>query len=180
MWWRVHADTGHGPWNRLRSWGPLTSARFDPHPAGAPQDHPGCGVLYAADDLPTALAEVYQSSRVVNTRRGDPAAYAFRSTRPVKLLDLSGFWPLRAGASHAINTGRKDFARRWARMFTAVWPECDGVRYTSSMSGRPCAVFYHPAESAIPDGFEIGFPLAQPAMSDWMLAAAAQIGYQLT
>lgn len=97
----------------------------------------------------------------------------------MKLLDLTGFWPLRAGASHAINTGRKDASRSWARSFRQVWPACDGVLYTSSMSGTTCAALYHPAQPAIPDDPELAFGLSDPAMSDWMLAAAGQIGYQL-
>src|SRR3954471_4175191 len=56
------------PWHQLRHVGP-TRARFDPHPASnsneAPTSHPDFAVLYAAADVDTALADVFQRGRVV-------------------------------------------------------------------------------------------------------------------
>ncbi len=68
--WRVHRTTGEHvrPWNELRTFGPLPSMRWDPHPGPQPADHPD-GVLYAASDVATSLAEIYQSTRVIEPRR---------------------------------------------------------------------------------------------------------------
>ena len=66
---RIHG--GAGPftlaWHELRHFGP-TPTRFDPHPA-PPGYHADYAVLYAAADIDTALAEVFQRGRVV-----EPAA----------------------------------------------------------------------------------------------------------
>lgn len=84
--------------------GPGRRMRFDPHlPPPRVQDR---GVCYTAFDLPTAIAEVFQETRAVNLRRGAPWLTAWLPSRPLRLLDLTGLWPLRNGASHAINTGR--------------------------------------------------------------------------
>lgn len=179
--WRIAAPASDRPWNQLRSFGPLPSAKFDPHPAADLTTHPEHGVLYAALDLPTALAEVYQLTRTINTRRIDPAtrAYAFKLTGRVRLLDITGFWPLRAGASHAINTGRKDSTRAWARAFTEVWPDTAGVYYTSSLTGQPCLALYRPAAPTVPDKPTQSFALTAPATRTWLERAAHQIGYRL-
>lgn len=118
--WRVFRTTGPhtSPWNALRTFGPISTCRFDPHPDGPPRHHPGVRVMYTAASLPTAVAEVFQTTRVVDGRHGAPAAVAFRLNRPVQLLDLSGGWPLRAGAAHVINTGRRAAARSWASAIT--------------------------------------------------------------
>ncbi|MDQ2845269.1 MAG: RES domain-containing protein, partial [Actinomycetota bacterium] len=50
--------------NGFRSYGPLSSGRYDPHPP-PPADQPEHGIAYAADNLTTAIAEVFQTSRRV-------------------------------------------------------------------------------------------------------------------
>jgi hypothetical protein len=70
--WRVHRTSGDHvvPWNQLRYWGPSPTMRFDPHePPPRTQDR---GVTYTALTVPTALAEVFQQRRVINTRRRTP------------------------------------------------------------------------------------------------------------
>ena len=179
--WRIHRTTGlHvAPWNQLRSFGPISTCRFDPHPAGPPRPHPGVGVLYAAGDLPTALAEVYQTTRVIDVIAGSPAASAFRFRRPVQLLDLTNEWPLRAGASHVINTGRRSATRTWARAFLALWPDLDGLWHTSSLTGRPCITLYQAGADALPTKPAHTFTLDDRSYLDWLLIAADTIGYDL-
>jgi Arc/MetJ family transcription regulator len=59
----------------MRSFGPLASARFDPHPP-PPQNHSTERVLYAAGDLVTALAERFQNGREIRCRQpADPIVY---------------------------------------------------------------------------------------------------------
>jgi hypothetical protein len=110
--WRIHRTTGPhvAPFNNLRTFGPIRSCRFDPHPDGPATEHQGIGVLYAAGTLQTSLAEVFQITRVIDCVTDAPAASAFRLRRTVKLLDLTGEWPVRSGASHVINTGRRSAA----------------------------------------------------------------------
>lgn len=179
--WRIHRTSGPRVvrWNELRTYGPIGSCRFDPQPDGPARAHPGVGVLYAAGALPTALAEVYQTARVVDCVTGAPAAAAFRVRRPLRLLDLTGDWPLRAGASHVINTGRHSATRAWARAFLAVWPGLDGLWYTSSLTAGPCLALFQPAADALPDRPSHAFSLADPAYRDWLLIAADTIGYDL-
>ncbi|MET0966845.1 MAG: RES family NAD+ phosphorylase [Nakamurella sp.] len=179
--WRIHRTAGSfvAPWNALRTFGPIRTCRFDPHPDGPATDHPGIGVLYAAGNLQTALAEVFQTTRVVDCVTGGPAASAFRLQRTARLLDLTGEWPIRSGASHIINTGRRSVTRAWARAFVAVWPGIEGLRHTSSMTGEACTTLYTPAADALPARPEVSFRLSEPAYRNWMLVAADTIGYDI-
>ena len=65
--WRIHRTRGVHviPWNALRRYGPLPSMRFDPHPP--PLGEHDEGVLYAATSLTTALAETFQTTRLIDT-----------------------------------------------------------------------------------------------------------------
>ena len=98
--WRVHRTVGLHvlPWNLFRTYGPLTSMRWDPHPGEHPAAGTG-GVLYAAGDIATCLAEVYQTTRLVDTGSGAPALTAWTPLRALRLLDLTGTWALRNTAS---------------------------------------------------------------------------------
>ena len=179
--WRIRRTTGAHVlgWNEFRDYGPIRTCRFDPHPDGPPRRHRGIRVLYAAAALPTALAEVYQDTRVIDCVGGSPTATAFRFRRAVRLLDLTGDWPLRAGASHAINTGRRNASRAWARAFLSVWPNLDGLWHTSSLTGRPCVTLYTGAADALPPAPAHTFGLDDPRYLDWLLVAADTIGYDL-
>lgn len=179
--WRVHATTGAHvlPWNRLRGFGPVPAGRFDPHPepAGDTADE---GVLYLAVDIVTALAEVYQVTRLVSRRRGSPYLTGLRLTRTVHLLDLSGSWPTRAGASQAISAGRRDRSRAWARAVRAAFPDLDGLWYPSSMhAGQPCVALWTPGADALPADPELSLALAHPVLSEPLAQACDEIGYRL-
>ena len=97
--WRVHRTSGEHvvPWDQLRYWGPASTMRFDPQ---EPPPHvQSRGVSYAALSVPTALAEVFQRTRVINIRRCMPYLTDWSPARPLTLLQLAGTWPIRAGAS---------------------------------------------------------------------------------
>ncbi|WP_300681587.1 RES family NAD+ phosphorylase [Nocardioides sp.] len=149
--WRVHPTVGQHVlgWSTLRQWGPAVSARFDPHPMPTGQ-HPGLGVTYAATDLATSVAEVFQYDRVIDTVTGRPKATSWQPIRPLRLLDLTGEWALRNGASHSFASGPRATCRAWARAIAATWPDLDGVSSLSTLTGRPVVALWAPAADSFP------------------------------
>ena len=178
--WRVHETVGPHvlDWNQLRHFGPVADCRFDPQPPPPGPGNPE-GVLYAAVDLPTTLAERFQTTRTVDRRRGSPALVAWHPTRPLQLLDLTGDWPVRLGASHVINTGRRDVCRAWARALRAAWPDADGLRHTSSMTGHPGVTLWTPAANSFPARPDFSELLAHPGLATWLAAACRTVGYRM-
>ncbi|WP_083562261.1 RES family NAD+ phosphorylase [Mycobacterium malmoense] len=174
--WRVHRSKGEyvRPWNELRTYGPLASMRWDPHPGLSPATHPD-GVLYAATDVATSLAEVYQTTRVIDTRAGAPRLTAWQPTRPLRLLDLSGTWLLRNGASAALLAAPRSICRRWAGAIYANWPELDGLYAPSTMTGQLSVALWSAAADSIPTTPAFSRPLTQPLVWSLAQAAAAEI-----
>jgi hypothetical protein len=181
---RVHLTASAHPsrWNELRQVGPLPAARFDPHPPtadGQPAPAAGCGVLYAAVTLRTCLAEAFQATRVVDRRTGRPWLAVFRPRRTLRLLDLAGTWPTRAGASQAISSGPRDRARAWARAIRAAYDDVDGLWYRSSMdSGHPAVCLWEPAADALPDQPAAHLPLDAPGLALPVARASRRLGYR--
>lgn len=178
--WRVHRTNGDHvlAWNALRTFGPLPSMRWDPHPGVQPSVQAE-GVLYAALDITTSLAEVYQLTRLIETRAGAPALTGWQPERPLRLLDLSGTWLLRNGASAALLAAPRSTCRRWARAIYASWPDVDGLYVPSTLTGRPNVVLWNPAADSLPAMPGFSRPLAHPLV--WSIAqeAAAEIGYRI-
>jgi hypothetical protein len=116
--WRVHYLGGPQParWNAFR------------------------GILYLAASPITCIAEVFQVTRVVDRNRDKPWLTGFETTRDVTLIDLTGAWPTRAGASIAINTGPRPRAQGWSRLIYATYPDIEGLLYCSSMHANQTAV----------------------------------------
>jgi len=177
--WRVYFQCGRHPttWDRLRAFGP-TNARFDPHlPPPSVQDRK---VLYGARGGPVCIAEVFQETRVIDRTANDPALVGFVVTRALTLLDLTGVWPTRAGASMAINSGTRLRAQRWARAIYAAFPTLDGIHYASSMFGNaPAVALFERAEDAIPDFPTFHRRLDDPVLDAVLRNVAARIGYLL-
>lgn len=180
MLWRVHRTVGLHvlPWNQFRTYGPLTSMRWDPHPGEHPAAGTG-GVLYAAGDIATCLAEVYQTTRLVDTGSGAPALTAWTPLRALRLLDLTGAWALRNTASAALTAAPRVVCRRWARAIHTTWPDLDGLYVTSTMTGRPNVVLWQPAADSTPALPAFSRSLATPLV--WSIAhvAATKIGYAI-
>lgn len=186
--YRIFRAGGEHPtaWNSVRTFGP-TSSRFDPHvPPPHEQDR---GVLYAAGSVPTALAEAFGQTRLIEPRRADPWLAGFRLVGPLRLLDLSGAWPTRAGASQAISSGPRVMARMWAR---AVYEDyaLDGLWYPSSMSGAQrlrgdpplhgfSVAIFGRAARALPRRPSLHLPLDHPALADALAVIAERYGYGL-
>lgn len=179
--WRVYFRAGRYPsaWYGFRAFGPLNTARFDHHNAdakGNPQTQ-NRAILYAALHGPTCLAEVFQSTRIIDRHARSPWLVAFATTRELTLLDLRTTFPTRAGASMAINTGSRSRAQRWAQTFYDAY-EIDGVIYPSSMYGnQPAVALFERCQDTLPRTPEFHRALADPALQRRISATAREIGY---
>jgi hypothetical protein len=178
--WRVHRTEGEHvlPWNKLRTYGPLPSMRWDPQ-SGPEPISAAEGVLYAAADVATRLAEVYQITRVIDTRAGAPTLTAWQPQRRLRLLDLSGTWLLRNTASAALPAAPRSICRRWARVIYTTWPELDGLYAPSTLTGRANIVLWNAAADSIPTMPSFSRPLTHPLVWSIAQAAAAEIGYRI-
>lgn len=179
--WRIYFRGGAHPtaWNEFRHWGP-TSSRFDHHTT--PRRVQSRAILYAAagtDAVLTALAEVFQDARLVDRRRNEPWLAGFQLSHPVKLLDTTGLWPVRAGGSMAINSGSRARARDWSRAVYRTYDDAHGVAYPSSIVNRPALALYERAEHAVPAHPVFHQPLAHPGLAAGLLAYAKRLRYAL-
>lgn len=153
--WRIHKTRGPYPtaWDDYRNYGPLRGMRWDPHPVGPPKDHPAYAVLYAAYDLHTCLAEVFQAGRRIDTRRAAPYATAWFPARPLRLLDLTGDWPMRMGGAHALLSAPKSTCRNWAHEIATARQNAtlplDGILARSTVTGRDMPVLFAPSRAAL-------------------------------
>ncbi|APU14208.1 MULTISPECIES: RES family NAD+ phosphorylase [Actinoalloteichus] len=177
-------------WNTFRRVGPLAHARFDPHPvaddAPAPAGAPGAakaadGVLYFGLSVRTSIAEVFQAGSIVDRRTRAPHLVVLRPVRPLRLLDIAGLWPTRAGASQAISSGPKDRTQAWARAIRTAYPQLDGLWYRSSMdSGSPAVCLWDPPSgSALPDSPDVLLPLNHPGLDLPLGRICEQLHYTL-
>ena len=167
-------------WNEFRAWGP-TDARFDHHLP--PPSLQGREILYGAIGPRgglTALAEVFQETRVVERTRKGPCLMAFDTTVDLQLLDLTGTWPTSAGASMAITSGPRARARRWSQAIHAAFPAVDGLLYGSSMNGnQPCVALYERAARAMPANPSYNRMLTDPTLLTTLKNACTDLHYAL-
>lgn len=182
-WWRAYSTAGTAttPWNEPRYWGPV-KARFEPHEPPT-RMHIDRAVWYAAARPRTAIAEVFQRTRVVRRR---PTMYlaAVQLSRDVVLLDVTGddghgAWVTRSGASMALSTGRHDYASAWARAICEAFPTLDGIAYRASMEGGLAVALFHPAADAMPSMPLTNRSLADPALTTRLAHVCDEIGYRL-
>lgn len=177
--WRVYFQGGAHPttWEAFRAFGPC-DARFDHHLP--PRRMQGRGILYAALAGKTCIAEVYQATRLVDRGEASPALVAFETARDLKLLDLTGSWPTRAGASMALCTGPRVRARRWSQAIYQAFPEVDGLLSASSMhANRPSVALYERAAESVPRRPVFHRRLDDPVLLTVLRNAAADLGYGL-
>ncbi len=174
--WRIYLRGGAfpGTWNGFRYFGP-TNGRFDHHLA--PRSVQARGILYAAVHGETAFAEVFQESRVIDRRMNDPYLVAFALRSPLSLLNLTGAWPTRAGASATINSGPRPRARRWSERCYEAYPDIHGLWYASSMDGHRHAVALYERADAMPARPSFHRALGDPALTAVVLRAGARFGY---
>lgn len=180
--WRVYFQGGAHPttWDQFRAWGP-TNARFDHHPP--PPSLKTEQILYGAigaNAAVTSIAEVFQAARVVDRRHAAPSWVAFHCTRDLELLDLTGTWPTRAGASMAIASGPRSRARLWSQAIYAAFPQIDGLLYGSSMNANaPSVALYERALTAMPAAPVFHRQLADPAVLTLLKNACNAVNYIL-
>jgi RES domain len=180
MLWRVYFARGDHPssWGEFRDFGPVRTARFDHHVL--PPRRQDRAILYAAERGSTCFAEVFQATRTIDRGRGDPWLVSFALARDVRLLDLAGAWPTRAGASQAISTGPRARAREWSRAVYEAYPDVEGLSYPSSMLGPTRAVaLYERARDAIASAPPFHAPLTHPGLQAPIQRIAARLGYRL-
>lgn len=178
--WRAYFRGGTHPktWNQFRSYGPVSSGRFDHH--NPPPHRQRRAILYAAIEGPTCIAEIFQDTRVVDRHRNEPWLAAFETEGALALLDLTGNWPTRAHASMAINSGPRPRAQRWARSIYDAYPAIDGIEYPSSMDGnRPAVALFERALPAMPKHPRFNRALAEPPLLIPIANAAARFGYRV-
>lgn len=177
--WRVYLRGGRHAtsWSAFRAYGP-TSGRFDHHEP--PPRAQARRILYAAPSGQTCLAEVFQDARVIDRQGRAPWLVGFRTAVELTLLDLTGSWPTRVGASMALSSGPRPRARRWSQAIHAAFPEVQGLWYPSAMlANRPAVALYERAEAALPRVPVFNRPLADPALLTPLKNAAYDLGYGL-
>ncbi len=181
--WRAYFRGGPHPgrWSQMRTFGP-TTARFDhqlPGARGEPMDQTRA-IQYLALDGVTPLAEVFQDSRVIDRAARLPWLVAYELAADVELLDLTGAYPTRAGASMLINCGPRPRARAWSRAFYEAYPQIQGLHYASCMhENRPSLALYERAAVAIPARPSFHRALADQALRLMLRNAAVRLNYFL-
>ena len=170
----------------FRTFGP-TASRFDHHlpgPGGEPVSG-GRGILYTMEEgthsFEAALAEMFQDTRTIDLVEEAPIVSVFETRRDLRLLDLTGLWATRVGASAAISSGSRERAREWSRDFHEAYPTIDGLRYRSSMSGggNVAMALYERAIDAMPTQDLVRVPLGHPEMRREVVDVAERIGYEV-
>jgi hypothetical protein len=176
--WRIYYRGGSHPtaWNRFRHWGPVPTARFDHHES--PAHRQTRGILYGALRVYTCFAEVFQETRTIEQSRNRPWLVGFEVTRKVSLLDLTRTWPTKAGASMAINSGRRDRARGWSLRIYEDYPAVEGLYYPSSLDGnQPAVALYERAQGGLPARPLFHRALVDPGLNGAIARAALLFNY---
>lgn len=181
--WRVYFRGGPRPvrWSQMRTFGP-TTARFDhqlPDAAGQPQEQQRA-IQYLALDGLSPLAEVFQDARVIDRSARSPWLVAYALAQDLELLDLTGAFPTRAGASMLINCGSRLRARLWSRAFYEAYPQAQGLYYASCMHrNSPSVALYERGAGAIPARPAFHRALSDKALRLTLRNAAVELNYLL-
>jgi hypothetical protein len=170
-------------WDEFRHFGPLNS-RWDHHlpaPAGTPVTQER-SIYYAATDAKTCLAEFFQHTRRVDRAAQSPWLVVFELAQSLDLIDLTGDFATRMGASMEIHSGSRVRARRWACDLYEAFPTADGILYASSMNGGEPALAV--SDRGEKRGMFPAHPLIHRALADDVLLdtlkdAADKLGYAL-
>lgn len=168
-------------WDAFRYYGP-TASRFDHHRLnnGLPQLQ-SRGIMYLASgkqSIPACLAEVFQTSRVIDRNHNSPILAAYQLATSLTLLDLSGPFCTTIGASTAIGSGPRPMALRWSQRLYDAYPKIDGLFYSSSMYGNaPVIALYERGLHAIPQQPVFHRSLNDPVLQQVILLTGTHIRY---
>lgn len=134
--------------------------------------------MYAAFEPSTCLAEVFQRTRRIHRTIKQPWLVGFAIQRDLRLLDLTRQWPTAAGASMALNSGRRYRSQSWSRAMYEAYPDIDGLQYGSSMNANlPSVALYERAIDAMPMLPVFHRALADPVLTTTILNAAVNLRY---
>jgi hypothetical protein len=110
----------------------------------------------------------------------DPWLVGLETAQELRLLDLTGLWPTRAGASMALWTGSHARARPWSRAAYEAYPDLHGLWYGSSMdSASGCVALFERAAHAMPMAPAIHRALADVSLRALLEHWADQLNYRL-
>ena len=171
-------------WNEFRHVGPLNS-RWDHHLPNIDDEAvlQQRGIYYAAVDAKTCLAEVFQDARRIDRGFQSPWLVVFKTLGTLQLLDLTGDFATRMGASMAIHSGNRARARGWARDLYEAFPTLQGILYAASMNGGAPALALNEralrAGPFFPAHPEFHRALADDVLVDPLKNAARGLGYAL-
>lgn len=181
--WRIHRTGGAHPsaWNALRTFGPLRSMRWDPHPDPVGQHPEGPGVSYCAATPDTAFAEVFQQVRRIDLS-GDRALSGWPLTSPLRLLDLAGSdWALRNGAAHVLTSAPRSTCRTWARaIHEQLEGRIDGILAPSTLTGQPVVVAFDSGSDHFPSAPAFSRLLDHVDVQAMAIRAADHFGWRIT
>jgi hypothetical protein len=170
-------------WNGFRHFGPV-NARWDHHLAdnSAKAQLQARGIYYAASDAKTCLAETFQTTRRIDRAFQGPWLVVFETGSALQVLDLTGDFATRIGASMAIHSGSRMRARVWARDLYEAFGEIQGIQYSSSMNGGAAAFALNERAQKAP--LFGAHPLFHRALADHLMLdplkhAAQALGYAL-
>ena len=176
---RIYKRGGDHPtrWDEFRFYGP-TGSRFDHHLE--PPHLQSRGILYAARAIESPVAEFFQTRRTIDVHQEEPWLVGFRLAKPLKLLNIRGRWPTRAGASSALNSGSRKVARGYARAIYQAYPDAQGIWYGSSMNGNsPCLALFERAVGTFAPHPAFHHALADPLLLPLLDHCAAAFKYAL-
>lgn len=168
-------------WDAFRHFGP-TASRFDHHlldTHGVAQEQ-SRGIMYLASGsqaIPTCLAEVFQTARIIDTRSRAPVLCCFALEADVTLLDLTGAFATKLRAS-TIGGCDRALARRWAQRLYDAYPDTDGILHTSSMyPGQPAIALFERGAASLATRPLFHRQLQDLALTSVIEQTAQKIGY---
>ena len=130
----------------------------------------------------TSGLDAARRARTAWETHGRPTALVVvRPTRTLRLLDLTGLWPTRVGASQEISSGPKKLTQAWARAIRGAFSDLDGLWYRSSMdSGDPAICLWDPpAGAALPIAPDVLLPLDHPGLDVPLGRVCEELNYTL-
>lgn len=186
--WRIHRTGGLHPslWNELRTYGPISSLRWEPHPSPA-LDHTAAGspfpglapaVSYAASNPETTFAEVFQGRRIIELSP-DRTLSAWVPASGLELLDLiDSDFAVRNGAAHMLPAAPRNTCRAWARaIFAQYGNQISGLLVPSTITGDPVVVLFPLASHHFPAAPALSRPLDHVDVAGLAQRAGRRFGW---